>query len=74
MKWFREIFEKSFSSAGEKIKELKARIRQLKDEFRKLLFENVCRSIFEVHKTMFAFYMAVKLHIEEPEDFEKQLQ
>ena len=55
MKWFRELFEKSFSFSELKIKEVKGRVKQLKADFTKVLYANVCRSLFEQHKLMFAF-------------------
>jgi dynein heavy chain len=64
MKWFRELFEKSFTYSETKVKDVRGRVKQLKTDFRKVLYGNVCRSLFEQHKLMFAFSMAVKLNIE----------
>jgi len=56
MKWFRELFEKSFTiSAENRVKEVKGRVKQLKEDFLIVLYENICRSLFEQHKLMFAF-------------------
>lgn len=65
MKWYRSLFELSFTYSPEKIKESKARVRQLKQDFRKVLFSKVCRSLFEQHKLMFAFSMAIKLNTDD---------
>ena len=64
MKWFRELFVKSFG-IGERVKETKGRIRQLKQEFVKLLYINVSQSLFEKHKLMFAFSLSLRLHIDD---------
>lgn len=64
MKYFRELFIKSFS-VTEKVKDTKGRVRQLKSDFLKVLYSNVCRSLFEKHKLMFAFNMAIKLHLDD---------
>ena len=80
MRWFRELVEKSFSVSETKIKEVKGRVKQLKQDFRTVLYANICRSLFEQHKLMFAFSMAVKLNMEgenqaeEVENFNKKLQ
>lgn len=66
MKWFRELFTLSFTYS-EKIKETKARIKQLKGDFTKVLYSNVCRSLFEHHKLMFAFSISIKLNEESNE-------
>ncbi len=64
MKYYRELFIKSFT-VGEKVKEIKSRVRQLKSDFLKVLYSNVCRSLFEKHKLMFAFNMAIKVHLDD---------
>jgi dynein heavy chain len=66
MKYYRELFVKSFGVSGDsKVKEIKGRVRQLKSEFLKVLYSNVCRSLFEKHKLMFAFNMAIKVHLDD---------
>lgn len=64
MKYYREIFFKSFT-IGDKVKEIKGRVRQLKSDFLKTLYSNVCRSLFEKHKLLFAFSMAIKVHLDD---------
>jgi dynein heavy chain, axonemal len=64
MKYYREIFVKSFTH-NEKVKEIKGRVRQLKTDFLKVLYSNICRSLFERHKLMFAFNMAIKVHLDD---------
>jgi len=64
MKYFRELFVRSFT-VSEKSKDTKSRVRQLKSDFLKILYSNICRSLFEKHKLMFAFNMAIKLHLDD---------
>jgi hypothetical protein len=33
----------------------------LKTEFREILFRNVCMSLFENHKLLFAFFLSLKI-------------
>ena len=47
MKWFKELFVQSFSYSPEKIKDIRGRVKQLKQDFLKVLYANVCRSLFE---------------------------
>ena len=56
---------KSFTVSEIKIKETKGRVRQLKSDFLRVLYTNICRSLFEKHKLMFAFNMAIKVHIDD---------
>lgn len=76
MKWFKALFTKSFSYS-EKVKDTKGRIKQLQQDFRKVLYSNVCRSLFEQHKLMFAFSLAIKISdqgsTEDSENFSKKL-
>ena len=65
MKWFKDLYNSSFTFSEEKVRDPKGRIKQLKNDFRTVLFTNVCRSLFEQHKLMFALSMALKLNIEE---------
>lgn len=67
MKWFKELFVLSFTYSPDKVKDTKGRVKQLKTDFLKVLYSNVCMSLFEQHKLMFAFNMAIKLN-EEDED------
>jgi len=39
------------------------RVQTLKNSFRTVLYKNVCMSLFERHKVLFAFYMAVKIYL-----------
>jgi len=39
------------------------RVQALKSAFRIVLYKNVCMSLFERHKILFAFYMAVKIYL-----------
>ncbi len=63
--WFKSIYEMSFK-AGEEIEtEIEKRIEQLMNEFNLLLYGTICRSIYEKHKLIFAFFIAVELNMEE---------
>ena len=62
MEWFLEIFQASIE--GLEIKEeknIKKRVELLIDEFRKNLYDNVCRSLFTKHKLLFSFSMTIKI-------------
>lgn len=76
MKWFKNLFSLSFTYS-EKVKDIKGRISQLKEDFRKVIYSNVCRSLFEQHKLMFAFSLAIKISVqgnsEDSESFNKKL-
>jgi hypothetical protein len=37
------------------------RVFQLKTKFREVLYKNVCMSLFETHKLLFAFFMTLKI-------------
>lgn len=60
-----------------KSKELKMqRVTYLKTEFREVLFKNVCMSLFEHHKLLFAFFMTLKIFEQgesEPQSFAERL-
>ena len=44
-------------------KEIKqARVTELKQTFREILYRAVCMSLFERHKLLFAFFMALKIY------------
>jgi len=42
------------------------RVNQLKMMFREVLYKHVCMSLFEHHKLLFAFFMAIRVHESNP--------
>ena len=55
------MFERSFA-VDEKKRDTRSRVRQMITVFTSLLYSVVCRSLFERHKLMFAFYLAFSLN------------
>ena len=55
------LFERSFA-VDEKKRDTRSRVRQMITVFTSLLYSVVCRSLFEKHKLMFAFYLAFSLN------------
>ena len=45
MKWFRELFVASFVFSSERDKDVKGLARQLKQDFLRVLFANLCHSL-----------------------------
>ena len=41
------------------------RVEQMQDEFTKLLYFAICRSIYDKHKIIFSFFIAIQLFREE---------
>jgi dynein heavy chain len=58
--WFVRLFEHAIKTAPAST-EQKIRLPSLIDHFTKLLYENVCRSLFEAHKMLFSFLLTVKI-------------
>ena len=48
------------------------RSRDITNEFRKILYKDVCMSLFEKHKLLFAFFIALKV-FEKDKSFEQGL-
>lgn len=60
LNWFVDLFVKAIRNA-ESSKDIEQRIKTLNEYFTYSLYAMVCCSLFEKHKLMFAFMLAVKL-------------
>ena len=45
----------------QRLAEMEKRGKVLKDQFREILYRNVCMSLFERHKLLFAFFISLKV-------------
>ena len=45
----------------QRLAEMEKRAKVLKDQFREILYRNVCMSLFERHKLLFAFFISLKV-------------
>jgi dynein heavy chain len=64
LEWFREIFLKTIEKA-EQSDDVQTRIRNINDHFTFSLYSNVCRSLFERHKLLFAFLVCSRILMNE---------
>lgn len=62
--WFTSLFSRSIS-ASTPAPELSLRLAHLAEHFTYFLFADVCRSLFERHKLLFAFNIAIKLGLDQ---------
>ena len=46
----------------QKLEFMEKRAKVLKDQFREILYRNVCMSLFEHHKLLFAFFISLKVY------------
>ena len=60
LEWFRVLFRNAFGTAKTS-DDLQKRLLFLKDQFLISLYNNVCRSLFEKDKLMFAFNMCIRI-------------
>ena len=60
LQWFAKLYEISFKTTPLS-RDIDTRINNLNSNFTKILFENVCRSLFEKDKLLFSFIICHKL-------------
>ncbi len=58
--WFSALFCKSIGQAPP-APDLEGRLQSLNDCFTRAVYVNVCRSLFEAHKLLFSFLLAIKI-------------
>lgn len=58
--WFSALFCKSIGQAPP-APDLEGRLQSLNDCFTRAIYVNVCRSLFEAHKLLFSFLLAIKI-------------
>ena len=60
--WFKQLFVDGIRRSPQS-EDLSERIANLNDFITYLLYTNICRSIFEVHKLMFSFLLTIKIQM-----------
>ncbi len=65
LEWFTALFLKAIDRTEVVPKDSKATAKNLNSTFTLVLFENVCRSLFEQHKLMFSFLLASRILVGE---------
>lgn len=60
LQWFSSLFGNSIEGSHKSSDDI-VRIRNLNEYFTLSLYENVCRSLFEKHKTLFSFKLTINI-------------
>ncbi|KAF6266164.1 dynein heavy chain 9 [Scenedesmus sp. NREL 46B-D3] len=63
LRWFVELFTRAIADSM-RSPDLPTRLQLLNDHFTYFLYQNVCRSLFEKDKLLFAFTLALKLRLD----------
>jgi len=72
MPWFVGLFIKAIEDS-ETSDDIPTRLKLLADYFTYLLYENICRSLFEAHKLLYSFTVCIKImqgqHLIDPDEW-----
>lgn len=60
LQWFQKLFESAVKNS-EQTDDVIKRIEILNEYFTQSLYNNVCRSLFEMHKLLFSFLLCTKI-------------